>query len=286
MSLGRLWQKAGHTIAAIVGGSAEDQDAARAVLGAGVASVPHAGALAAGTVLVVAVPDDRLDEAASQLADGTAGKASLAFHLCGARSADALAPVARMGVRVAAFHPLRAFPTRYPGTADLRGAICAIESGPEDQERLFLLAREIGGVPFALAAGNRALYHAAAATAGNAPLALLDLALRAFEQAGVPRDVGLRGLVELAKGALDNAAALGPATALTGPVVRGDKAVIARHLAALEEFSPVDQRFYWSLVRALIRTASHRPDGWKALDVAEAHDDLDRERDAAAGRDR
>ena len=54
-------------------------------------------------------------------------------------------------------------------------------------------------------------------------------------------------------------------------------------LAALEEFSPVDQRFYWALVRALIRTASQRPDGWKALEVAAAHDDL--ESGEAAGSD-
>ena len=232
---------------------------------------------------MVAVPDDRLDEAASQLAGG-----SRRHRLA------RLPPLRRAGRRCARAGrprrgPHRGFPSApglsdplpghgRPARRDLRdrsrtgGPGQALPAGPRDRRRS---VRARGR--------NRALYHAAAATAGNAPLALLDLALRAFEQAGVPRDVGLRGLVELAKGALDNAAALGPATALTGPVVRGDKAVIARHLAALEEFSPVDQRFYWALVRALIRTASHRPDGWKALEVAEAHDDLDRE--AAAGKD-
>jgi predicted short-subunit dehydrogenase-like oxidoreductase (DUF2520 family) len=275
VSLGRLWQRAGHRVAAIAGGSADSAERARAVLGADVASISPATALGAGTLVLVAVPDDRLDDAAAQVGAGRpASQATLAMHLSGARAADALAPIARAGARTAALHPLHAFATRDPGAANLGGAACAVEAAAEDRDRVFSLALSIGGIPFALASKDRVLYHAAAATAGNAPLALLDLALRAFEQAGVPREVGLRGLVSLAKGALDNAARLGPAAALTGPVVRGDRDVIARHLVALEEFSPVDQRFYWALVRALIRTAAHRPDGWKALQVASAHDDL------------
>jgi predicted short-subunit dehydrogenase-like oxidoreductase (DUF2520 family) len=275
VALGRLWQRAGHRVAAIVGGSADSTAQAKAILGPGLARIEHAEALGSGTLVLLSVPDDRLDEAAAQIAAGRpSSKDAMALHVSGARGLDALAPVARAGARTAALHPLHAFARRDPGPGDLGGAVCAVEAAPEDRDRVFGLASAIGGVPFALSARDRALYHAAAATAGNAPLALLDLALRAFEQAGVPREVGLRGLIALAKGALDNAAALGPAAALTGPVVRGDKDVITRHLAALEEFSPVDQRFYWALVRALIRTAAHRPDGWKALEVAAAHDEL------------
>ena len=103
-------------------------------------------------------------------------------------------------------------------------------------------------------------------------LALLDLGIRALEQAGVPKATARHALVALAKGALGNAEALGADAALTGPVVRGDKASIARHLAALDAFSPVDRRFYWEVVKALIRLASRRPDGWKALEVASAAD--------------
>jgi predicted short-subunit dehydrogenase-like oxidoreductase (DUF2520 family) len=284
VAIGRLWQKAGHRIAALVGGSPASVAAARAVLGAGVATIAHREALGAGTLVLVAVPDDRLDAAVRDLAAGRPSrKETLAVHISGARGADALASVAATGAQCAAFHPLRSFPTREPTGPGLEGALCAIEAAPADEARLFALAREIGGLPFALAAKDRALYHAAAATAGNATLALLDLAIRAFEQAGVPRAIGPRALVDLAKGALENAATLGPAAALTGPVVRGDRDVIARHLAALEEFSPVDQRFYWALVRAQIRTASHREDGWKALEVASAHDGMGADDAAEAG---
>jgi predicted short-subunit dehydrogenase-like oxidoreductase (DUF2520 family) len=275
-TLGVLWQRAGHEVAAIVGGGPEGVAAARAVLGATTRVLGHGDALAAGTLVLIAVPDDRLDEAVGQLAAGRARTGeTLAAHVSGARGVDALDPIRRAGARTAAFHPLRAFPARDPGGQDLGGCLCAIEAADADRPRLFALAERIGGAPFALAAKDRSLYHAGAAAAGNGVLTLLDLALRTLEQAGVPGDVARPALVALAKGALDNAAALGPAEALTGPVVRGDRDVIARHLAALDAFSPVDQRFYWAVVRALIRLATRRPDGWKALEVAGAIDDLD-----------
>ncbi|MGH2477881.1 MAG: DUF2520 domain-containing protein, partial [Candidatus Limnocylindrales bacterium] len=51
---------------------------------------------------------------------------------------------------------------------------------------------------------------------------------------------------------LDNVAALGPATGLTGPAARGDEATIRRHLRAL----PVDERrAYRSLADAARRLA-------------------------------
>src|SRR5204863_5651055 len=153
VALARLWQKAGHRIAGLVGGSPASLPAARAVLGADVASISHREALGAGTLVVIAVPDDRVDGAVADLALGRPSRPeTLALHLGGARGADALVALARAGAKTAAFHPLRSFPTRDPGAHDLGGALCAIEAAPPDEPRLFALARDIGGSPFALAA--------------------------------------------------------------------------------------------------------------------------------------
>ncbi len=269
-SLARLWQDAGHTITGFVGGSPESHQKTRAVLGTEVRILTHPEALGAGTLVVLAVPDDRIDTAVKQILEGPLpATPPLVIHVAGARGRDALAPLHAIGIPTGAVHPLRAFPTREPGPRGLSGALCAIECDDTSRERLAALARDPGGMPVSLAPANRALYHAAAAIAGNAPVALLDVALRAFEKAGVPPALALPALVDLAKGALDNAISHGPAAALTGPVVRGDKAVVVRHLEALDEFSPVDARFYAALVRAQIRLASQREDGWKAWGVGD-----------------
>ncbi len=72
-------------------------------------------------------------------------------------------------------------------------------------------------------------YHAAAVVASNHLVGLLGQVERIAAGIGVPLDAYL----DLARGSLDNVAALGPAAALTGPVRRGDRATVERHLAAL-----------------------------------------------------
>src|SRR3954470_22153371 len=82
ITLGRLWQRAGHRVAAVVGGGPGSLASAHAVLGIGVSSATHAEALGAGTFVVIAVPDDRLDEAVDALAKGpVASPPPLVVHL-------------------------------------------------------------------------------------------------------------------------------------------------------------------------------------------------------------
>jgi predicted short-subunit dehydrogenase-like oxidoreductase (DUF2520 family) len=65
-------------------------------------------------------------------------------------------------------------------------------------------------------------------------VALLGQVERVADGIGVP----LAAFLDLARGSLDDVAALGPAAALTGPVRRGDRATVEAHLAAL----PADER--------------------------------------------
>lgn len=274
-SLARLWQRCGHEVVGVVGGSAASLAAAQAVLGAGAVAISARAASAAGSLLLIATPDAALDAAVASLAAGHPGaiapaNAALAIHVLGARGRDALAPLADIGLHVAAFHPLQPFPTRDPGSGDLGGASCAIEADtPADAERLFTLARDIGGVPFRLAAPARALYHAAAALIGNGTLALFDVAERALVSAGIAPAAARPALLALARGALTNAAAVGAATALTGPAVRGDRPTIVAHLDALAQWSPSDRELYAAVTAALIRLAATRADGARAAGLAD-----------------
>ncbi|HYC76425.1 MAG TPA: hypothetical protein VEI02_02250, partial [Planctomycetota bacterium] len=118
-SLLRAWRDRGHRTAALAGGSAASRAAARAEVG-DAAEVPVADALGAGSLIVIATPDDRLDDVVAELARGD-GRGALALHLCGGRPAAALAPLAAAGARIAAFHPLKAFADRAGGRAGLGG---------------------------------------------------------------------------------------------------------------------------------------------------------------------
>jgi predicted short-subunit dehydrogenase-like oxidoreductase (DUF2520 family) len=60
----------------------------------------------------------------------------------------------------------------------------------------------------------------------------------------------------LAQASLDNAVALGPAAALTGPVARGDLVTVARHLDAL----PASERAAYAAVAELARRLAQQDD--------------------------
>jgi len=94
-------------------------------------------------------------------------------------------------------------------------------------------AAAIGARPFALAPGGKAAYHAALSVASNYLVTLTDIARQLARQGGVDEVLLSALLGPLMQGSLANALSMGPQQALTGPIVRGDAATVARHLAVL-----------------------------------------------------
>lgn len=182
----------------------------------------HAAASATTGVryVVLAVPDHAVGEVARTLDPGEA----VVVHVAGALGLDVLAPHAR----VASVHPLVSLPDAERGAAALRGAWYAVAG---DQEATEAIVGALAGREVAVADADRVTYHAAAAIAANHLVALLGQVERIATSIGVPLDAYL----DLARGALDNVAAVGPASSLTGPVARDDWDTVARHLAALPD---------------------------------------------------
>lgn len=90
------------------------------------------------------------------------------------------------------------------------------------------LARTLGADPFEIYDAHRAEYHAAASFASNFVLTVLDAAERLARDAGVDR----ARLAPLVHRTVDNWVAVGAAPALTGPISRGDTAIVERQRAA------------------------------------------------------
>lgn len=215
--------------AVAVAGRSPDRPAARALaarLGAAVTGVADAGRGA--DVVVLAVPDAAVAEVARQAAAG-AGRGALVVHLSGALGLDALAGVSadRPDLRTGSVHPLVSMPSAELGAARLAGAWCAVAGDPAT----VTLAEALGGHPFVVADAARPVYHAAASVAANHVVALLGQVERLAAAAGVPHEAFL----PLVRSAVENAADLGAAGALTGPVARGDVGTVAAHLDALAD---------------------------------------------------
>jgi predicted short-subunit dehydrogenase-like oxidoreductase (DUF2520 family) len=157
---------------------------------------------------------------------------------------DVLAPHPRR----ASVHPLVTLPEPRSG-ADrlLAGGYFAVAGDPLALD----LVAALGGRTFTVPDEARVAYHVAACLAANHVVALLGQVERVAGEAGVP----LEAFLTLARGAVDDVGAVGPARALTGPVARGDLATVERHRAALD---PAERPAYDALVDLAQRLADER----------------------------
>lgn len=202
--------------------------------------------------VVVAVPDAAIAEVAERLASLGLPPSIPVLHTSGSRSGDELGALAARGHPVGSAHPLAALADPISGADRLAGATWGVEGEGAARALAERIVLACGGRALRIAPGGKAAYHAAAVFASNYAVALLGMAERLMEEAGVNAAEARTALAALAAGAVENVAARGPAAALTGPVVRGDDETVALHLARLS----ADERALYSLLgREALRLA-------------------------------
>jgi predicted short-subunit dehydrogenase-like oxidoreductase (DUF2520 family) len=170
-------------------------------------------------VLFIATPDDVVADVAAQIrpVDSTA-----VIHLSGSLGLDVLAGHARGG----SLHPLVPLPTPAIGAERLRSGITfAVAGDPATRT----VAEALGGHVVEVDDRDRAAYHAAAVIAANHLVALMGQVERVAATAGLP----LGAFAGLMRAASEDAFALGPHRALTGPAARGDWETVERHRRAI-----------------------------------------------------
>lgn len=200
-------------------------------------------------VIVVAVPDPRILQAATQLAGSTSTLVGrVVLHTSGLHLAGELEPCRAAGATAASWHPLQSFPAG--STGDLwPGTACAIEGDPEAVKLGFQLAERLGMLPWHIAATAKPLYHAAAAVAGNLTFLLVAAARELLETCGLDRSLRPDPLARLVATATSSALTDSVDRGLTGPIARRDRAAIRRHL---ETLPPHLSRVYAILAREVM----------------------------------
>ena len=173
-------------------------------------------------MVLLTVPDEAIEDAARAVPRGP-----VVLHCSGATPLD---PVAHH-VGHGSLHPLMTFPGPEVALPDLRGVPAAVDGDRAGLAAAQALAADLG-LHAVRVPGDRALYHGAAVLAGNGATVLLAEGCRALAAAGVPEDLAPSLLIPLMLASIRNAGS-GPRQALTGPVARGDQAVLRAHQQAL-----------------------------------------------------
>ena len=259
IALGLALQQAGLELVAASSRSPEGQSRAAQALGVAVFSQPGEVIGQSPDLVLLCTPDDAVATSVRELAEAMAprqGRPTL-VHTSGSVALDALDPAERLGCEVLAMHPLM---TVMGGDASdvLHGAAAAVTASTLAARTLgHALAHAAEMVPFDLPDERRALYHAAAALAANATVALMDAADALARAAGAPDAVARHGMARLARTAIDRVEAVGSASALTGPIARGDVGTVAMQLDAIEQFAHARGDLFRATAVATVGLAMH-----------------------------
>ncbi|QAY60057.1 DUF2520 domain-containing protein [Microbacterium protaetiae] len=175
--------------------------------------------IADADIAMLCVPDRQIRDAAA----AASARARVVGHTSGATGLDDV----DFGL-----HPLQTFAGGEE--PDVFEGIGAAIGGRTLEARALArdLAAALGMHPFEIADGDRALYHAAAAFASNFLVTLEDVAERVLTSAAPGSDARAL-LAPLVRRTVENWAASGATSALTGPVARGDHATVAAQRTAL-----------------------------------------------------
>jgi predicted short-subunit dehydrogenase-like oxidoreductase (DUF2520 family) len=179
----------------------------------------------------LAVPDAQVANAAELVSEELGPSAAL-VHLSGAMTLSAFGQAAIDSKRaLGSFHPLAAISD--PLDALARHTVALASTTPALKQQLAQVAEALVMRTIEVPETGRGAYHAGAVLSAGLLVSLADAAVAALEHAGLERDQALHALLPLMGSALNGLSARGFGKGLTGPVVRGDVAVVQAHLDAL-----------------------------------------------------
>ena len=194
--------------------------------------------MCAADVWMLTPPDDQIVCCGKALAaSGLLKAGNLVFHCSGALPSRDLAVVLD-GMAVASVHPLKSFADPALAAGTFGGTYCAAEGDAAALAILKPAFAHSGAHVAEIDPAFKTVYHAASVMVCNYLAALLEAGLRGYEKAGFKRDDALHMMEPLVRETLDNVFRLGTVEALTGPIARGDHAVVARQIDALGAWDP------------------------------------------------
>jgi predicted short-subunit dehydrogenase-like oxidoreductase (DUF2520 family) len=246
-TLGKCLHRLGWRIGAVVATSGAHAKTAARWIGAGTPRDRLTRDVFEADVIVLATPDDVLGQVAARLArvGGKASTRRVVLHTSGALDSSVLAPLARLGAATGSLHPMQTFTGRE--APKLKAVIFAVEGAPAARRVAQRIARELGGVPVTIDVKSKAAYHAAGALVAGHALALVEASARILVRSGFTRRRAMQAVLPLTRQMLDNFERFGPQAAWTGPIARGDYAIVQAHGKALRAYPREFEQAYAAL---------------------------------------
>jgi predicted short-subunit dehydrogenase-like oxidoreductase (DUF2520 family) len=246
-ALGRQLRELRWKIGAVVTRSESSARSAVRFIGEGTPFGVLSRRILTSSVIIIATPDGGIEQVSQELARIGAEELRdhIVLHTSGALDSSILHAVRACGAAAGSMHPLQTF----SGVAvpPLGGRLFAIEGDAAAVKMARKISRALGGAPMSVEARKKPLYHAAGTLAAGHSLVVVESAVQLMMSLGIKRAEASKALVAMTRQVLENYERLGPRAAWTGPLSRGDYEVVAKHLQALQDYSPEYKTAYEAL---------------------------------------
>jgi len=245
-SLGYALRTKGYKIKAFSCRKMSSARSSEKIIGGGQPSTDTVDTARQGKLVFLCLPDKAIEPVSRYLYQSTLDwSKKYVFHTSGLLSSSLLRTLKRKGAFTASFHPIQSFAQKTADLKQFEGIYYGLEGCPEALLLAQKIVRHLGGHALLIKPKDKPLYHAACSMASNLFVVLVETASSLLKKTGLEEDPS-RILFPLVQGTLHNVKKLDISAALTGPVVRGDRASIERHLRALRAF-PNHRRIYTTL---------------------------------------
>ncbi|MCC6535286.1 MAG: DUF2520 domain-containing protein [Burkholderiales bacterium] len=185
-------------------------------------------------VWLIATPDDAIvDTAARLVTEACIAPGNVVVHLSGATPSLDMEAVIEHGAHAGSFHPLKTFADPGYAAGSFAGTYVALEGDKKALKILRVALRKIGARVFEIEPHAKVHYHAGSVMVCNYLTAVLEAGLRCYEHAGIKLETAYKLMEPLVRETVDNVFRVGTVRALTGPIARGDDALVARQLRAV-----------------------------------------------------
>ena len=242
-------RRAGYPIAEVVTRAVPDASARRLAKRLGSRAVSARTAKLDADLVWFCVPDREIARA-GQAVFNRNWKGKIAFHSSGALSSDELHEPRQRGAATASVHPLMTFVRN--SAPQLAATPFAVEGDRKAVAFARRIISDLGGEAFPISKSKKAAYHAWGAFTSPLLVALLVTAEQVARQAGVSPAAARKRMLPILAQTLANYMKLGPAGAISGPIVRGDAEIVRKHLAVLKAI-PEAREAYAALSRVALR---------------------------------
>lgn len=194
--------------------------------------------LAKADLIMITTPDDVIQNIVSKISKYNLKNPVYIMHMSGLHTSDILKVNAQENVNVFSLHPLQSIANFEEGIKLLPEATYVIEGNKEGKKVAYQLADDLKLNYQFIEKKFKPLYHASAVIASNYLVTLINTSYELLKEAGLENEGLKEGLLNLARGTLDNIDKLGPEDALTGPIERKDSKTIKKHQKSIKKYMP------------------------------------------------